>query len=177
MLWVEYAGEFQKRHGLLFNPLLSPLAWRLARAAVAPAPRQFDNLCGATLALYDHVNLGFTVQAGPNLMVIVVREAEKLDQGAFVSKLTDLQRRAMRNSLRPEETRGATIGFSSSMARWAVTRHVPVLLPNTAIMIAHAAASLQNACMGAVYDHRVLNGADAINVLRTLALTPAPDEA
>jgi pyruvate dehydrogenase E2 component (dihydrolipoamide acetyltransferase) len=82
----------------------------------------------------------------------------------------------MRKSLRPEETCGATMGFSS-MARWPVTRHVPVLLPHTAIMIAHAATSHQNACMGAMYDHRVLNGADAVNVLRTITLTPAPGEA
>lgn len=170
--WVEYAGVFQKHHGLLFNPLLSLLAWRLARAAVAQ-PLVNSTIFAEQHWLYDHVNLGFTVQAGPNLMVVVVREAEKLDQGAFVSKLTDLQRRAMRNSLRPEETCGATIGFSS-MARWPITRHVPVLLPNTAIMIAHAATSRQNACMGAMYDHRVLNGADAVNVLKIMTLTPHP---
>jgi len=173
--WVEYAGVFQKHHGLLFNPLLSLLAWRLARAAAAQ-PLVNSTIFAEQRWQYDHVNLGFTVQVGPNLMVVVVREAEKLDQGAFVSKLTDLQRRAMRNSLRPEETCGATMGFSS-MARWPVTRHVPVLLPHTAIMIAHAATSHQNACMGAMYDHRVLNGADAVNVLRTITLTPAPGEA
>ena len=170
--WVEYAGVFQKHRGLLFNPLLSLLAWRLARAAVTQ-PLVNSTIFAEQRWLYDHVNLGFTVQAGPNLTVVVVREAETLDQGAFVSKLTDLQRRAMRNSLRPEETCGATIGFSS-MARWPITRHVPVLLPNTAIMIAHAATSLQNACIGATYDHRVLNGGDAVNVLRTMTLTPAP---
>jgi len=173
--WVEFAGVFQKHHGLLFNPLLSLLGWRLVRAAAAQ-PLVNSTIFAEQRWLYDHVNLGFTVQAGPNLMVVVVREAEKLDQAAFVLKLTDLQRRAMRNSLRPEETCGATIGFSS-MARWPITRHVPVLLPNTAIMIAHAASSRENACLGAVYDHRVLNGADAVNVLRTMTLTPAPDEA
>ena len=173
--WAEYAGVFQKHHDLLFNPLLPLLAWRLARAAIAQ-PLVNSTIFAEQRWQYDHVNLGFTVQAGPHLIVVVVREAEKLDQGAFVSKLTDLQHRAMRNSLRPEETCGATIGFSS-MARWPITRHVPVLLPNTAIMIAHAAASRQNACMGAMYDHRILNGADAVNVLRTMTLTPAPDEA
>jgi pyruvate dehydrogenase E2 component (dihydrolipoamide acetyltransferase) len=170
--WEEYAGAFQKHHGLLFNPLLSLLAWRLARAAVAQ-PLVNSTIFSEQRWLYDHVNLGFTVQAGPNLMVVVVREAEKLDPGAFVRNLTDLQHRAMRNSLRPAETCGATIGFSS-MARWAITRHVPVLLPNTAIMIAHAATSRHNACMGATYDHRVLNGADAVNVLRTVTLRPHP---
>jgi pyruvate dehydrogenase E2 component (dihydrolipoamide acetyltransferase) len=62
------------------------------------------------------------------------------------------------------------------MARWSITRHVPILLPNTAIMIAHAASSGQNANIGAVYDHRVLNGADAVNVLRTMTLMPKPNE-
>lgn len=173
--WLDYAGVFQKHHGLLFDPLLSLLAWRLARAAVVQ-PLVNSTIFAEQRWQYDHVNLGFTVQEGSNLIVVVVREAEKLDQGAFVRKLTDLQLSAMRKSLRPEETCGATIGFSS-MARWPITRHVPILLPNTAIMIAHAAASRQSACMGATYDHRVLNGADAVNVLKTVTLTPTLDEA
>ena len=173
--WADYAAAFQKDNRLLMNPLLSLLAWRLARAAV-DYPILHSTVFADQAWQYDHVNLGFTVQAGANLMVVVVREAEKLDQAVFVSKLAGLQRAAMKNTLKPEESSGATIGFSS-VARWPVTRHVPVLLPNTAIMIAHTAPSAESACMGATYDHRVLNGEDVVNALRIITTPPAGDEA
>jgi pyruvate/2-oxoglutarate dehydrogenase complex dihydrolipoamide acyltransferase (E2) component len=173
--WTEYAAAFQKEHRLMLSPLLSLLAWKLTRA-IAARPLANSTIFADQSWQYDHVNLGFTVQVGANLMVVVLREAETLDQSDFVSKLTSLQRGAMRNSLRPEETSGATIGFSS-MARWPVTRHVPVLLPQTAIMLAHTAATPENACLGATYDHRVLNGEDVVDILRTVTQPPAPGEA
>lgn len=173
--WTEYAAAFQKEHRLMLSPLLSLLAWKLTRA-VAARPLANSTIFADQSWQYDHVNLGFTVQVGANLMVVVLREAEQLDQAAFVSKLTSLQRSAMRNSLRPEETSGATIGFSS-MARWPVTRHVPVLLPHTAIMLAHTAATADNACLGATYDHRVFNGEDVVDILRVVTVPPAPGEA
>jgi pyruvate dehydrogenase E2 component (dihydrolipoamide acetyltransferase) len=172
--WAGYAAAFQKRHHLLLSPLLALLARHLVRAALAQ-PAVNSTVVGEQGYFYDHVNLGFTVQAGDDLMVVVVREAEKLDELAFVQKLGEMQRRAMRNALRPDETSGATIGFSS-MARWAVRRHVPVLLPQTALMVAHTAPAGGSTCMGVTYDHRVLNGGEVVRALQTLALPPASDD-
>jgi pyruvate/2-oxoglutarate dehydrogenase complex dihydrolipoamide acyltransferase (E2) component len=111
------------------------------------------------------------VQSGSNLYVVVAREAETMESAAFVRSLGQLQRSAMRNELKPGEVSGATIGFSS-MARWPVTRHVPVLLSHTALMIAHAAPVGGAACLGATYDHRALTGADVVRILQTLAYPP-----
>ena len=69
---------------------------------------------------------------------------------------------------------GATISFSS-MARWQASRHIPVLPPNTAIIVAHAAARDGSATIGATYDHRILSGFDAISVLRGI-ITPGETE-
>ena len=49
-----------------------------------------------------------------------------------------------------------------------VARHIPVLVPHTAMIIAHAASVDGAGHMGATYDHRVLNGADAVKVLQAL---------
>jgi pyruvate/2-oxoglutarate dehydrogenase complex dihydrolipoamide acyltransferase (E2) component len=171
--WEEYAAEFQRQHRLLMNPLLSLFAWRLTRIA-AEQTSVNATLSGERKHLYEHVNLGFTVQSGSNLYAIVVREAEKLDAAGFVEKLGDLQRSAMRGALRPEDVSGATIGFSS-MARWSVTRHMPVLLPYTSVMIAHSAPVNGAACLGTTYDHRLLHGTDAFRVLQQLAQPPAKE--
>jgi pyruvate/2-oxoglutarate dehydrogenase complex dihydrolipoamide acyltransferase (E2) component len=165
--WAAYAQEFQARHKLLVSPLLPLIAYRLANIAQKNGIAN-STIQGTSRHEYDHVNLGFTVQVGEDLYVAVVQEADTLDELSFVRRLGELQRAAMKKSLRPQETEGATIGFSS-MARWGVTRHLPILLPYTAMMVAHTAARDGVAHVGATYDHRVLTGAAAAQVLRQLA--------
>jgi pyruvate dehydrogenase E2 component (dihydrolipoamide acetyltransferase) len=165
-VWEDYAADFQKRHRLLMSPLLGLFAWRLARVALE-RPSINATLAGELKHIYDHVNLGFTVQAGPSLYAVVVRDAERMEMPEFVQKVGDLQRSAMRGALHPEEISGGTIGFSS-MARWGVTRHVPVLLPHTALMVAHTAPADGKALLGATYDHRLLDGAAVFDVLQAL---------
>lgn len=165
--WKARAAAFKAANGLLLDPLLTLFAWQLVQVA-----KQRPNL-NATIVdgekyLYDHVNLGFTVQAGQNLYVAVVREAESLSEAEFVKRLSELQRAAMKNSLRVEESSGATIGFTS-MARWSVTRHIPVLIPQTALIVAHAAARDGVASLGATYDHRLLTGGEVVIALNELA--------
>ena len=164
--WDEYAAAFQKQHQLLLNPLLPLMAWRLVTLAAE------IKAINATIVddqrwEYDQVNLGFTVQAGDVLYLAVTRDAASMGELGFVQHLVDLQRRAASHSLGPQETQGTTVGFSS-MARWKVSRHVPVLAPHTTLMVAHAVGPDGQAVLGATYDHRVLHGADVVGVLRKL---------
>jgi pyruvate/2-oxoglutarate dehydrogenase complex dihydrolipoamide acyltransferase (E2) component len=172
--WESYAAEFQRDHRLLLNPLLPLLAYRLVRIA-RQSPLINATMLNYERYEYDHVNLGFTVQAGMNLYVVVVREAENLTESELASRLGELQRSAMKNALRPEEASGATIALSS-MARWQIARHVPILVPHTALMVAHAAPVNGVATLGATYDHRVLHGAAVAQVLRELACPEARQE-
>jgi pyruvate dehydrogenase E2 component (dihydrolipoamide acetyltransferase) len=171
--WEAYARDWQKSHRLLISPLVSLMAWRLVQIA-KEHPEINATISGGEKYVYDHVNLGFTVQAGERLYVVVLRTAERLNQTEFVKNLTELQRSAMNNSLRPEETCGATITMSS-MARWPVTRHVPILVPHTAVVVAHTASSAGAAILGATYDHRVLSGGDTVRVLQSLSRVEATD--
>ena len=169
--WEEVAGVFQKQHGLLLNPLLPLLAWRLVTLA-AGKPKLNATIVGNRRHEFGVVNLGFTVQAGEVLYLAVVREAAALDELGFVNRLIDLQRRGAGHALGPTETSGATIGFSS-MARWKVARHIPVLAPQTSVMVAHTVDAEGRGVLGATYDHRVLHGADVVAALRSLAKPPA----
>jgi pyruvate/2-oxoglutarate dehydrogenase complex dihydrolipoamide acyltransferase (E2) component len=165
--WDAFAAEFQKEHGLLLSPLLALMAWRLARLA-KEKPR--INACFRADGAYtfDHVNLGFTVQAGDNLYLVVVRDAESRSAEEFVRELGELQRAAIKRALKEEQTTDATIGFTS-MARWNVTRHIPILAPRTSLMVAHSAAGAGGAVLGAAYDHRMLTGADVAKLLAALS--------
>ena len=59
------------------------------------------------------------------------------------------------------------------MARWEVTRHVPILPPFTALIVAHTHARDGVAALGASYDHRVLTGGEVAAILRAIAVPDA----
>jgi pyruvate/2-oxoglutarate dehydrogenase complex dihydrolipoamide acyltransferase (E2) component len=180
--WDRFAAAFAKANRLLFSPLLSLMAWRLAvlarempeiNATVIEAPT------GPRLASYASVNLGFTVQAGETLYLVVAHDASGMEAAAFVARLAELQRRTIARKLEPAELQGATIGFSS-MARWELGRHIPVLAPWTAAMVAHTVSSIggvRQGVLGVTYDHRVLSGFAAARLLRAVATVPATPEA
>ena len=165
--WDAYAKQFGDQHGLLLNPMLALIAWRLIELAVE-SPKLNATIAGGQRHEYNEVNLGFTVQAGDVLYLAVVRNAAAEGELDFVKRLSGLQRRAAAHELTPLETQGATIGFSS-MARWNVSRHIPILAPHSAIMVAHAVSADGQAVLGATYDHRVLHGGAVAALLRKLS--------
>jgi len=170
--WEAYAADFAQRHKLMLSPLLPLLAYRLVEVA-RERPTINATIVDSRRYVYAPVNLGFTVQAGEVLYLGVVRDAHAMDASAFITALGEVQRHAMAHKLRADEASGATIGFSS-MARWKVSRHVPVLPPQTGLMIAHAAPrDSAKAVLGATYDHRLLSGFDVVQVLQLLAQPPA----
>ncbi len=168
--WEAYANQLGQQHALLLNPLLALMAWRLVELA-ALTPKLNATIVAERRFEFSAVNLGFTVQAGDTLYLAVLRNAAALGEVEFVKQLIGLQRRAAAHQLGPQETQGATIGFSS-MARWDVSRHVPILAPHSAVMVAHAVDGKGQAVLGASYDHRVLHGAAVAAMLRKLSRPP-----
>jgi hypothetical protein len=87
---------------------------------------------------------------------------------AFVDMLSSLMRQGMKGKLTADQTGGVTVGFSS-MARWKVMRHMPILAPYTSLMIAHTHETDHIASLGATYDHRVLTGGQVAAALQALS--------
>ncbi|MBI3154358.1 MAG: 2-oxo acid dehydrogenase subunit E2 [Burkholderiales bacterium] len=173
--WDAWAKGFADRHRLLMPPLMPLMAWRLVELA-AQQPRLNAAIVGERRYRYTEVNLGFTVQAGATLYLAVVRDAARLDAAGFVDALGALQRRALAHRLGSAELTGATIAFTS-MARWQVSRHVPILPPHTGLIVAHSAPrATGRAVLGATYDHRLLSGADVVQLLQALAQPPQPPQ-
>ena len=170
--WDTYSKSFAERHKLLLSPLLSLMCCRLVELA-KETPQLNSTIVGNQRYEYSTVNFGFTVQAGDTLYLTVARDAQARDEIGFVNAMGELQRRAATHKLGPQEIQGATISFSS-MARWKVSRHIPVLPPRTAIMIAHAVSMDGRSVLGASYDHRVLNGFHVVTALRKLSKPSNP---
>lgn len=168
--WEAHAAAFAAKHQSLLSPLLPLLAWRLVEL-VSQSPRFNATLLDERRYEFSQVNLGFTVQAAEVLYLAVIRNAAALGPQGFVDALVDAQRRAAAHALTPQELQGATIGFSS-MSRWKVERHVPILAPHTALMVAHTVGASGQGVLGATYDHRVLHGGDVAALLRKLSAPP-----
>lgn len=170
--WEAHAAQYATQHKLLLSPLLPLLAFRLALIARA-RPEINATLLEGQRYRYEAVNMGFTVQAGSTLYLGVVRDTQQMDAPRFIAALGEVQRHAMAHKLRPEESSGATLSFTS-MARWNVSRHVPILPPLTSLIVAHTKArSAGVAVLGASYDHRLLSGFDVVQVLQELSRPPA----
>jgi pyruvate dehydrogenase E2 component (dihydrolipoamide acetyltransferase) len=165
--WDRHAAAFQQEHRLLLNPLLPLMAHRLVQLAMQN-PKVNSTIVGDGRHEYSAVNLGFTLQVGTTLSLLCVRDAERLGVPEFVEALSVLMRQGMKGKLTIAETSGITISFSS-MSRWQVTRHVPVLPPYTSLIIAHAHDREGTAALGASYDHRVLTGGEVAVFLRALS--------
>jgi pyruvate/2-oxoglutarate dehydrogenase complex dihydrolipoamide acyltransferase (E2) component len=166
-VWDRAASDYQKREKLLLSPLLALMAHRLARLAAAQR-RLNSTIVGDARHVYSNVNLGFTIQSDTTLYLGVVHDAASLGCREFVEQLGRIQRGALAHTLRAADLTGATVSFSS-MARWNVARHVPVLPPFTSLIVAHAGTRDGVGTLGATYDHRVLTGFDALSVLQALA--------
>jgi pyruvate/2-oxoglutarate dehydrogenase complex dihydrolipoamide acyltransferase (E2) component len=165
--WDRAASDYQKREKLLLSPLLALMAHRLARLAAAQ-PGLNSTIVGDARHVYSAVNLGFTIQSDTTLYLGVVHDAASLGCREFIEQLGRTQRGALAHTLRAADLTGATISFSS-MARWNVARHIPVLPPFTSLIVAHAGTRDGIGTLGATYDHRVLTGFDALSVLQALA--------
>jgi len=170
--WEEHASRYAAEHKLMLSPLLPLMAYRLAVLG-RERPGINATIANGKRYQYQPVNLGFTVQVGQTLYLTVVREAQAMNAAQFIDALGEVQRHAMAHKLRPDEASGATLSFSS-MARWNVSRHIPILPPQTSLIVAHAAPrSAGGAVLGASYDHRVLSGFEVAQVLQALSKPPA----
>jgi pyruvate dehydrogenase E2 component (dihydrolipoamide acetyltransferase) len=169
--WEEHAAAYASANKLMLSPLLPLLAYRYVQLVKA-SPRLNATVVNGKRFQYQPVNLGFTVQAGETLYLTVVRDADTVETKQFIENLGEVQRHALQRKLSRDETTGATIAFSS-MARWNVSRHIPILPPYCSLMIAHAAPKGSGrAVLGASYDHRVLSGFDVARLLMELAKPP-----
>ena len=126
-----------REHKLMLSPLMPLLAWRLV---VLGRERPSINATIVNNRRYQYrpVNLGFTVQVGDDALPDGRARCAANGRGALHRRDGDVQRNAMAHKLRANETSGATLAFSS-MARWKVSRHIPILPPHTSLMVAHAA--------------------------------------
>mgnify|MGYP003667584949 CR=1 FL=1 len=104
--------DFQKKHGekLTFTPLFVE--------AVAKAVKDFPminvSVDGSNIIVKEHINIGMaTALPNGNLIVPVVRDADKKDLQTLAKEINALAEKARTNKLKADDTKGSTFTISN----------------------------------------------------------------
>jgi 2-oxoglutarate dehydrogenase E2 component (dihydrolipoamide succinyltransferase) len=174
VLWREqHKDDFQKRENakLTFTPVFIE--------AVARALREFPRInvtvSGESIIMHKSIHIGVaTALADGNLIVPVIRHADRDNIGGLARKLADLASRARSGSLLPEEIRGGTFTITN-IGQYNNLTGTPIInQPESAILAfgtimkkpwavktpeGYGVAVRDIIMLALSYDHRVIDGA------------------
>lgn len=132
-----------------------------------------------TVVVPAGANVGVTVDAGHGLYLPVLADAARLSIAQIADAVADFQAKARRGMFRECELTGANIGLSLSPYT-DVYVVAPIVFPGTSCMLSVSSTHHEPAgprgevparprfSLGIAYDHRVVNGRDAVIFLREI---------
>ena len=171
-------AEWQAREGYELTYL--PFFVKAVIAGLHQVPELNATFAGDHITLHPQYHLGIAVSVPNGLVVPVLRDAEQFSVAGTARALRGLVQKARSGKLAPEDLQGATftvnnpgslgsimsqpivpVGQSGIVTMESIVKR-PVVTADDAI----AVRSMMNSCLS--FDHRVLDGAGALNFLRTL---------
>lgn len=132
-----------------------------------------------TVALADGSHIGVTVDVGTGLYVPVIHDAQKLTCGRIAETLMSLRAAAMEDRFRPADLTGGAIMVSLHHEPDVVIAG-PIVFPGQTCVVSLPGivdeVALDNGAvvarrvvnLAAVYDHRVVNGREAVAFLKAV---------
>ncbi|QRX96534.1 2-oxo acid dehydrogenase subunit E2 [Streptomyces noursei] len=131
-----------------------------------------------TVRFADHPHVGVTVDIGKGLNVPVVKDADELAFPALVDVLNGFRRTAIRGRFREVDLAGANIGVTLHNAP-DIVHAIPMIFPGQVCALALSGTRDEvvpdanggtrvrpTVNIGLAYDHRVINGKDAVDFLQ-----------
>jgi 2-oxoglutarate dehydrogenase E2 component (dihydrolipoamide succinyltransferase) len=128
----------------------------------------------------DGIHIGVTMDVGRGLTVPVVRDAGRRSLGSIAEQLLELRRTAMTGSFRPADLAGATIVLALANEPEVVLSQ-PIVFPGTVCAVSLPGVQTETVIdanagprtrsyvdLGIAFDHRVVNGRDAVLFLRAV---------
>ncbi len=168
-----YAGRGLK---LTYVPLILNAICR----AVPEFPGVNASLVERKIIYHKHVHLGVSVARKQGLVVAVIRDADTKSVAQIAGEVADLARRAREEGLKPAETRGSTLTVTNPGSLGGLLSTPLINTPESAIVSIQAIqkrpvvvgedtiAIRSMMYLAMSYDHRVLDGAEAIGYLQAV---------
>ena len=163
-------GAFEARHGVKLTFL--PFVARAVVEALQRHPTLNASWSDAGIVVKRAINLGIAVALEDNLIVPVVRDADRLSITGLASTMADLGARARSNHLKLDEIQGGTFTLNNTGALGAVMTQAIINQPQAAIMtmdmvvkrpvvVGDAIAIRPIMNLGLSFDHRINDGLQA----------------
>jgi pyruvate dehydrogenase E2 component (dihydrolipoamide acetyltransferase) len=163
-------GAFEERYGVKLTFL--PFVARAVVEALQRHPTLNASWSDAGIVVKRAINLGIAVALEDNLIVPVVRDADRLSITGLATTMADLGARARSNHLKLDEIQGGTFTLNNTGALGAVMTQAIINQPQAAIMtmdlvvkrpvvVGDAIAIRPIMNLGLSFDHRINDGLQA----------------
>ena len=163
-------AAFEQRHGVKLTFL--PFVARAVIEALQRHPTLNASWSDAGIVVKRSINLGIAVALEDNLIVPVVRDADRLSISGLATTMADLGARARSNHLKLDEVQGGTFTLNNTGALGAVMTQAIINQPQAAIMtmdlvvkrpvvVGDAIAIRPMMNLGLSFDHRINDGLQA----------------
>jgi 2-oxoisovalerate dehydrogenase E2 component (dihydrolipoyl transacylase) len=163
-------AALEERHGVKLTFL--PFVARAVVEALQRHPTLNASWSDAGIVIKRSINLGIAVALEDNLIVPVVRDADRLSITGLATTMADLGARARSNHLKLDEIQGGTFTLNNTGALGAVMTEAIINQPQAAIMtmdlvvkrpvvVGDAIAIRPIMNLGLSFDHRINDGLQA----------------
>jgi 2-oxoisovalerate dehydrogenase E2 component (dihydrolipoyl transacylase) len=168
-------AAFRERYGISLTYL--PFVARAVIEALQRRPTLNAQWSDAGLVLKHDIHLGIAVALEENLVVPVLRNADRLSVAGLAQAMSDLGERARSNRLKLDEIQGGTFTLNNTGALGAVMTQAIINQPQAAILTMDAVVKrpvvvddmiairpIMN--LGLSFDHRINDGLQAARFLQ-----------
>jgi 2-oxoisovalerate dehydrogenase E2 component (dihydrolipoyl transacylase) len=171
-------ADWQAREG--FELTYLPFFIKAVLAGLRAVPELNASWAGDHITLHHHYDLGIAVSLDQGLVVPALRNADQLSVAGLARALRALVQKARSGKLTADDLSGVTFTVNNPGALGSILSQPVVPLGQAGIVTmeaitkrpvvtaddALAVRSMMNACLS--FDHRILDGAQALRFLRTL---------
>lgn len=170
-----FRDAFQQRHGVKLG--LMSFFVKACVEALQAVPAVNARIDGDTIVYRKYQDIGIAVGGGRGLVVPVLRNAETMGFAEIERAIADFADRARRNKLELAELQGGTFTISNGGIYGSMLSTPIINPPQSGILGMHAIQERPVAVDGAVavrpmmylaltYDHRIIDGREAVAFLR-----------
>jgi 2-oxoglutarate dehydrogenase E2 component (dihydrolipoamide succinyltransferase) len=175
-------GDFETREGVRLSFL--PFFAKATVEALKSHPRVNSSVNGEEIVYHGAEHLGVAVDTERGLLVPVVKDAGDLNIAGLARKIADLAERTRSNKITPDELGGGTFTLTNTGSVGALFDTPIINQPQVGILgtgsVVKRAVVVDDEDLGETiavrsmiylalsYDHRIVDGADAMRFLATI---------
>ena len=176
-LRAKYKDRFEKRHGVKLG--FMSLFVKAATEALKRFPAVNASIDGSDIIYHGYYDVGVAVSSDRGLVVPVLRDTDRMSMADVEAGIRDYATKARDGKLSIEEMTGGTFTITNGGVFGSLLSTPIINPPQTAILGMHAINERPMAVDGAVvilpmmylalsYDHRLIDGKEAVQFLVTI---------